>query len=267
MVPISAVICCANVADTLEAACRSVRWADELIVVDSGSRDGTCQIARRYADRYVLEPWRGHSGQKLFAAGLARNDWIFFLDGDEQCTVQLAEEMTRLTPRFMDQHDVLLVRRRNFVMGRYVRAWWPDELTRLFHRQRCTWNEHVLHDARAPSAPSRVARLRHPIEHKRHSQAGFADYFSGRRLDERLMAVAGQLYASGRRCHWWDLLIRPPFAFWKFYLLKRGFLDGTFGLLIAQKAAVSTQLKYAALWAVQNGGNHAGAATAPDQAD
>ncbi len=68
MVPISVVICCANAADTLAAACRSVRWADELIVVDSGSTDQTDRIARAFADHYVLEPWRGHTGQKRLAA-------------------------------------------------------------------------------------------------------------------------------------------------------------------------------------------------------
>ena len=250
MVRISVVICCANVADTLEAACQSATWADELIVVDSGSDDQTEQIARCFADRYVVEPWRGHSGQKQFAAGLARNDWIFFLDGDEQCSPQLIDELERLTPQQAERYDLLLVPRRNYVMRRLVRAWWPDRLTRIFHRQRCTWDGHVLHDTRSASHPSRQHNLSGPIEHKRHSRAGFKDYFSGRRMDERLLAVARQMHARGKRCHWWDLVFRPWFAFWKFYAIKRGFLDGTFGLLIAQKAAVSTQLKYAALWAV-----------------
>lgn len=251
MVPITVIICCANVADTLEAACRSADWSDELIVVDSGSQDTTAEIATQFAHRYVMEPWRGHSGQKQFAAELARHDWIFFLDGDEQCSPELARELSGLTPDQFDAYDLLLVPRRNYVMGRWVRAWWPDRLTRIFHRRRCSWDGHVLHDTRAPSHPSRTHKLRNPIEHKIHSKAGFHDYFSGKRMDERLVAVARQMHQEGKRCHWWDLVFRTWFAFWKFYLVKRGFLDGVFGLLIAQKAAVSTQLKYAALWAVQ----------------
>jgi len=97
----------------------------------------------------------------------------------------------------------------------------------------------------------RVKSLRGWLVHKRLSKAGFSDYFSGRRMDERLMMVAREMHARGKRCHWYDLTFRPRLAFLKFFILKRGFLDGTFGLLIAQKAAVSTQLKYAALWAVQ----------------
>jgi len=252
MAAISVVICCGNSADTLEAACRSAQWADELIVVDSGSTDATPEIGRRHAHRYLVEPWRGYAGQKLFAQELCRHDWVFFLDSDEECSPQLAAELQHLSPADLERYDLLLVPRRNFIMGRPVRAWWPDRLTRVYHRRRCTWDRQVLHDTRAASDPARVGKLRGWIEHKRTSAAGFADYFSGRRLDERLLLVARQMHARGRRCRWWDLLLRPWGDFWKFYLLKRGFLDGTFGLLIAQKAAVSTQLKYAALWAVQN---------------
>jgi len=253
MPAISVVICCANCADTIVPACESVVWADELIVVDSGSDDRTAELAREHAHRYVLEPWRGYGGQKKFATDLCRNDWIFFLDGDEECSPELAAELQNMSDADMEAVDLLLVPRRNWIMGRPVRAWWPDRLTRIFHRQRCQWDEHVLHDTRRASDPSRVRLLHGWIEHKRHSRAGFADYFSGRRMDERLLMVARQMHASGRRCNWVDLLLRPHLAFLKFYFLKLGFLEGTFGLLIAQKAASSTQLKYAALWAVQKG--------------
>jgi len=253
MACLSVVICCANAADTLEHACRSVTWADELIVVDSGSTDDTPQIAKQFADRYLLEPWRGYAGQKIFATTLCRNDWVFFLDGDETCSPQLATELQNISQPQIDRYDLLLVPRRNYVMGQPVRAWWPDRLTRIFHRQRCHWDDQVLHDTRSPSDPSRVHVLNNPIIHKRHSAAGFADYFSGKRMDERLLMVARQMHNKGKRCHTWDLIFRPWVAFCKSYLIKRGFLDGTFGLLIAQKASVSTQLKYAALWAVQTG--------------
>lgn len=260
MPAITVIICCANVADSIRQACESVAWADELIVVDSGSTDATGDIAKSLAHRYVVEPWRGHSGQKQFAADLATHDWIFFLDGDEECSPELARQWRALTDAQAERYDLLLVPRKNYVMGRYVRAWWPDRLTRIFHRKRCEWSGEVLHDTRKASDPSRVRNVSGWIEHKRHSNAGFSDYFSGSRLDARLVAVAQEMYDKGKRCHWYDLL-RPPVAFLKFFVVKRGFLDGTFGLLIAQKAAVSVQLKYAALWAVQNGQAKAGNAS------
>jgi len=245
------IICCANSEATLAAACETSRWADELIVVDSGSEDATEQIARQYADKYVVEPWRGYGPQKHFAAELARNDWIFFVDGDEECSPQLALELQAMSAEQLERYDLLLVPRKNYVLGRYVRAWWPDRLTRVFHRRRVTWDDEVLHDTRAPSDPARVANLRGWLEHKRVGEPRWSDYFSGRRMDERLEMVAQQMYDRGKRARWYDLLLRPPLAFFKFYILKRGFLDGTFGLLIAQKAWVSAQLKYAALWAIQ----------------
>lgn len=251
MPSLSVVICCANSADTLPAACESVVWADELIIVDSGSDDDTANVAKKYATRYVHEPWRGHTGQKKFASQLTTHDWIFFLDGDEECSPQLAKEWQAFSDEEAQKYDLLLVPRQNYVMGRLVRAWWPDRLTRIFHRDRCSWDGHVLHDTRQASDPSREKKLAGWLVHKRLSKAAFSDYFSGSRLDERLMPVAQQMYERGKRCSWCDLLLRPWAAFIKFYFIKRGFLDGTFGLLIAQKAAVSAQLKYAALWAVQ----------------
>ena len=253
MTEISIVICCVNCQGTIEQACRSAQWADELIVIDSGSDDGTAQIAQKYADRFMVEPWRGHTGQKRFAADICSHDWVFFLDGDEECSAQLASELASMSDEQIADCDLLLVPRRNYVMGRYVRSWWPDYLTRIFHRRRCTWTDQVLHDTRTASHPSRVRKLRGWLIHKKHSEAGFADYFSGSRLDERLLDVARQMHRQGRRCSMLDLILRPMFAFIKFFVLKRGLFDGSFGLLIAQKAAVSTQLKYAALWAVQHG--------------
>jgi len=253
MPPISMVICCANVEHTLTAACESSAWADELVVVDSGSTDATERIARRYADRYVQEPWRGYTKQKQFGASLASHEWVFVLDGDETCTPELAREIRALQDRTFERCDVMWMRRRNYVMGRYVRAWDPDWQSRLIHRGRCRWADEVLHDARLPSDPSRQHELRGRIEHNRHSRAGFKDDFHGAEADRRLLPVARQMYARGRRCRWWDLAFRPTLAFVKFYFTKRACLDGTFGLLIAQKAARGTQLKYAALWAVQQG--------------
>lgn len=252
MPKLTIIICCANAEATLGPACNTARWADELIVVDSGSTDRTPEIAKEHADRYVVEPWRGYGGQKKFAAELASNDWVFFLDGDEECSPELAAEWQRYTQAELDRLDLLLVPRKNYLLGRYVRGWWPDRLTRIFHRRRVTWDDEVLHDTRKPSDPSRVRNMSGWIEHKRHSDAGFSDYFSGKRMDERLLMVAQQMYDRGKRASALDLLFRPWLAFIKFYFLKRGFMDGTFGLLIAQKAAVSTQLKYAALWSIQN---------------
>ncbi len=251
MAKISVVICCANSQDTLAPACQSVQWADEILVIDSGSADETPTIAQKYAHRYLVEPWRGYSGQKAFGAEQAKNDWVFVLDGDEECSDQLRDEILALTDQDFQSYDLFMLRRKNFVLNKPVRAWWPDWQSRLIQRKKITWSDDVLHENRQASDPKRVRHFKGWIDHKRTSQAGFSDYFSGARMDERLIPVAQQLYERGKRCGFLSLVFRPIAAFFKFYVLKKGFLDGAFGLLIAQKASVSTQLKYAALYQVQ----------------
>ena len=253
MPKVSVIICCANAEATLPAAVASAAWADELVIVDSGSTDRTAEIAREAADLYVVEPWRGYTGQKQYGAGLASNDWVFILDGDEEISPELANEIQALNDTELDGLDVIYMPRQNWVLGRPVRAWFPDRQSRLIHRQRVTWPEEALHEDRRPSDPSRTRQLSGHLEHKRAGSATWDDYFSGRRMDERLMLVAQQMHDRGKRVGFVGLWLRPKLAFFKFFVLKRGFLDGTFGLMIAQKAAVSTQLKYAALWAIQQG--------------
>ena len=248
---VSVVICCANAADTLPAACASAAWADELLIVDSGSTDATAQIAQAHADRYLVEPWRGYSAQKKFAAEQAAHDWVLVLDADEEISADLAAAIRALDDAALEKIDVGYMRRKHYLMGRYVRAWSPDWQSRFIHRGRVKWSDDALHENRLPSDKSRTLRLPGHLEHKRTSAAGFGDYFSGRRMDERLIMVAEQMHQRGKRATWIDFAFRPAAAFLKSYVFKFGLLDGAFGLMVAQKAAASTQLKYAALWAVQ----------------
>ncbi|QQE11387.1 glycosyltransferase family 2 protein [Planctomycetota bacterium] len=247
----SVAICCMNAADTIQQACESASWADELIIVDSGSTDGTQDIARKYADKFVEQKWLGFTKQKKLSAELCSNDWVFILDSDEELSPKLIQQIQQLTDDQLDNLDVIYMPRRNYVMGKYIRAWSPDWQSRLIHRNRVTWPEEALHDARVPSDPSRVLKLSAPLEHKKAAPVDFSDYFSGSRMDARLIQVAQQMYDKGKRASILDLAFRPYFAFFKFYFLKLGFLDGSFGFLIAQKASVSVQLKYAALWTIQ----------------
>jgi len=248
----SAVICCRDAIDTLPIACDSVAWCDELVVVDSGSTDGTAEFARERADVYRHETWRGYDKQKAFANTLASHAWVLMLDADEACTAELAGELRGLGDTELDRLDVLHVRRRNYLLGRPVRCWDPDWQSRVVHRRRVRHAEEALHDARMPSSPERQRKLKGRILHKHASAAGFADYFGGRRLDARLPIVALQMYERGRRARWSDFALRPALTVCKLLLLKGGWRQGAFGLMVAQKTAVTTQLKYAALWAIEH---------------
>ncbi len=249
---LSVLICCADAADTLPAALASVTpWADEVLVVDSGSSDATPQLAADAGARVVEEPWRGYSEQKEYGITLTRNPWTFVLDGDEEADSVLQRELCSLDEGFDRSVDLGWMRRKNYVFGRWVRAWSPDWQSRLFHRDRVSWTGHVLHDQREASRPGAVRRLKGHLLHKRTSSAGFKDYFSGARLDARLMMQARQMHAAGKRASFFDLAVRPPATVFKQLVIKRGLLDGSFGWMMAQKTAATTQLKYAALKAVE----------------
>ena len=253
MPQISVVIICANAAGTLEAACRSVAWADELVIVHSGSTDGTESIARRFADRYVEQPWLGFGPQRRAGVEVASHQWILLLDADEECSPELAAELRGFSDAECSEVDVWRVPRRHFLWGRRVRSWEPDAPVRFVHRDRVRWIDRAIHDTRAPQRPGAESTLRGRILHRRASTAGFTEFFDGRQTDARLADTVRELRADGRRCRWYDLVLRPPATFVKFYVLRFGFLDGMFGFLVAVKAATAVHLKYSALWAAERG--------------
>jgi (heptosyl)LPS beta-1,4-glucosyltransferase len=250
---ISVVICCVNAEDTLDAACRSVSFADEIVVVDSGSTDGTEAVARRFAHVFHQEPWRGYTEQKKFATALAKHDWVFVLDADEECSPELAEEIAALSPADAEMVDVFEMRRLHYLMGRRVRAWSPDWQRRLVHRHRCRWTDAVLHDDRRPGSPGRLRRLQGRMFHKRASTMGFRDWFNGSLEEQRLILVALDRQQRGRRFRVLPMVLEPWAVFIKSYLLHLGFLDGTFGFLVARQSAAMVHLQHAALWAAEQG--------------
>jgi hypothetical protein len=142
-----------------------------------------------------------------------------------------------------------------------VRAYDPDRVDRLFDRRRVGWPQKSVHDRRIPTG-RRAGALKSTLLHNRHSN-DFKDFFDGPRYAARTEALARELYESGRRVGWLGLWLRPAMAWCKYYLLKAGFTQGAFGLIIAQKAWVSTHLKYARLWHLQRQAGRAAAPTRP----
>lgn len=249
---ISVCILAVNEADKIATAIESANaapWCDEVVVFDSGSTDETVSIAKNLGATVRSEPWVSFSEnrQKIIAA--ARNDWVFILDADEQISPQLAQEIGGLGDDAMATHAIFEMPRRNFLMGRHVKAWDPDRVARLVDRRRLRWPERAIHDRPEPTSGT-VGQLASPLLHNQHS-SDWGDYFDGERYEKRSDALAREMYDRGKRIGFFGLWLRPYAAFVKFYLFKGGFMQGAFGLLIAQKAAVSVQLKYAKLWHLQ----------------
>lgn len=239
---LSVVIISKNEADRISACLNSVAWADEIVVVDSGSIDNTCEIARRFTDKVYDIPWRGFGPQKQAAVELAAHDWILSIDCDELVTPELAEEIRGILSS--DSMGIAYsVPRRTFLGQKEIRycGWYPDRTIRLFDRRKAHFSDSLVHE--------RVVTDGQPADCKNHLL-----HFSFSGLGQLLLKLnhysdlsARQMYEQGRKCSVFDLTVRPLFAFFKTYLLRLGFLNGFEGLEISVTTALLTFSKYTKL--------------------
>ena len=232
-----------NEAEHIGAAIDSVAWADEIVVVDCGSADATIEIARAKGATVVHRDWSGWIDQKNFAAERAANDWIFSLDADERVPPPLAGEIRELLSGEPPMRGYR-VPRVTFHLGRWIRTtdFYPDYQTRLYDRRAARWRGKYVHESVAVDGP--VGRFRHDLEH--YSFRDLRDHLD--RVNRYTTLAARQMHESGRRAGIFDLVIHPPAAFLRNYLLRLGILDGTPGLIISVINSYSVFLKFAKLW-------------------
>jgi glycosyltransferase involved in cell wall biosynthesis len=232
-----------NEAANIAAALESVRWADEVVVVDSQSTDGTVDIARQYTDKVIVRPWPGYVAQKNFAADQASHDWIFSLDADERVTPELADEVGAL----LNQEPPAVgyrIPRATFHCGRWIRStdWYPDYQLRLYDRRRARWTGAYVHES--VHAQGAVARLRGEIQH--YAYRDIAHHV--RTMDRYTSLAALQMFEAGRRAGWIDILVTPRLTFFRNYILRGGFRDGMAGLIVSAMNGYYVGLKFAKLW-------------------
>jgi glycosyltransferase involved in cell wall biosynthesis len=232
----------AHIADAIESA----RWADEIVVVDAGSNDDTLAVARARGARVFSREWTGYIDQKNHAASLAAHDWIFSLDADERITPPLAAEIRRRLEQEPPLHGYR-VPRVTFHLGRWIRTtdFYPDYQTRLYDRRFARWHGRYVHES--VQVDGEVGQLTGELQH--YSYRDLRDHLE--RINRYTTLAACQMHERGQRAGIADLLVHPPAAFLRNYLLRRGFADGTAGLLISMVNAYSVLLKYAKLWELQ----------------
>jgi glycosyltransferase involved in cell wall biosynthesis len=233
-------------AEHIAAAIDSAAWADEIVVVDAGSADDTIAIARQKGVRVDTRPWTGYVDQKNYAAELASHDWIVSLDADERITPGLAQEIRDLLSRG-PAHGAYRIPRVTFHLGRWVRTtdFYPDFQVRLYDRRRARWRGRLVHES--VKADGRPGQLTHEIEH--YSYRNLSEHVD--RLNHYTSLAARELFESGRRAGVVDLVLHPPAAFLRNYVLRRGLLDGTAGLTLSAINAWSVFLKFAKLWELE----------------
>ena len=240
---LSVTIITLNEAAHIAAAIDSVSWADDVVVVDSGSTDGTADIARSRHARVIVRDWPGYVEQKNYAASVAAHDWILSLDADERVPAALAAEIARVLAADPSER-AFRIPRVTFHLGRWIRTtdFYPDYQTRLYDRRVSRWRGRYVHESVATDG--RLGQLRSEIEH--YSFADLADHVD--RINHYTTLAARQMHESGRRSGFLRLLVHPPAAFLRNYILRRGFMDGTAGLLISIANSYSVFLKFAKLW-------------------
>ncbi len=242
---LSVAIITRNAADQLAACLESVRFAADIVVVDSGSSDATVGIAERYGARVVHQKWLGYGKQKQLAIVQTRHRWVLCVDADERVSDELRVSIqTELAaPRF----QAYRMARCNRFMGLWLRhgEGYPDWSLRLFNREHANWSDDAIHEKVVTQTA--IGTLRGDLLHE--SETGIADYLGKQNRYTTLQAQA--LHARGKRAGMAKMLLGPVFRFVKFYFLRLGFLDGIPGLVHISIGCCNTFTKYAKLMELQ----------------
>lgn len=250
---ITACITAGNEEDNIRRCLESVKWADEIVVVDSFSKDRTPEICREYTSRVFKHRWLGYIGQKNLAKDLASFEWVIFIDADEEISSELRDEiLAELDSAGSSRYNGFEFPRMVRIYDHWIRHgdWYPDVKLRLYRRSKGECGGREPHDRMV--VEGRIKRLKNPLYH--HTYTGFADQLST--LNRFSTITAEMQHAEGRRFHAGLLLVRPVLRFLRGYVLKRGFMDGMPGLIIAFTASFGVFVKYCKLWELQRGRKH-----------
>jgi glycosyltransferase involved in cell wall biosynthesis len=248
---LSVIIITKNEAGNIQACLDSVKFADQWIIVDSGSTDGTTDIARAFGATVIQTPdWPGFGPQKNRALDAAQGDWVLSLDADERISPALADEI--LAAIETGAESAYALPRLSSYCGYFIRhsGWYPDHIVRLFRRGAARFSDDLVHE-RLVTRDNRHGILRTPIIHY--------SYRSGeaclRKMDQYSTLGAKQAFAAGKRSSLSKAILHGMTAFLRSYVFKRGFLDGRAGIMVAISTAESTYHKYFKLMLLGEAGN------------
>jgi len=244
--PLSLVVIVRDAADAIAACLASASFAAETVVVDSGSRDDTVEVARSRGARVLHHEWQGFGPQKRYAVAQAQNDWVLCLDADERVSPELATSIVALFGNGMPPAGAYALARRNRFLGRWLAhgEGYPDWNVRLFDRRHAHWTEDAVHEHVVTDAS--VVRLDGDLLHA--SAESIEDYIARQNTYTTLQARA--MHARGERAGAARIALSPLVRFMRFYVLKRGFLDGTPGFAHIAIGAFASFLKYVKLRAL-----------------
>jgi glycosyltransferase involved in cell wall biosynthesis len=243
---LSVIIVTKNEAHNIVACLKSAAWAEEVIVLDSGSSDDTVKLATAAGARVIETDWPGYGPQQNRGIDAATYDWIYSLDADERITPALAIEIRDAIRE--NEFNVFDVPRRSLFVTRFMQhsGWWPDRTRRLFRKERARFTDHKIHANLATQDP--VGHLKEPMIHY-----SFFNYHAVvEKMNRYSSGSAHDLNAMGKRGSLTAAIFHGLWTFIRTYFIKAGFLDGRLGLILAIANAEGTYYKYLKLWELQN---------------
>jgi glycosyltransferase involved in cell wall biosynthesis len=245
---ISVTVITLNEEENIRDCLTSVKWADEIIVSDSGSEDRTREICSGLGAKVFTDEWHGFGKQKNLCEDRAAGRWVLNIDADERVGSGLASEIR--TAVESDEYDGYYIARKNYFGSRWIRrcGWYPDYKLRLYRKGQGRFSEKKVHEA--VILKGNKGYLKKPMEH--YTYRGISDYL--KRMDTYSTLAAEQMSSEGKKAGAFDIFLRPQFTFFKMYVLRLGFLEGIDGLVLSCLYSFYTMAKYAKLREI----NHAG---------
>lgn len=232
-----------NITECLE----SVKWADEIVVVDSGSTDKTVELAKRFTSRVLTVEWKGYGATKNYALQQTAGDWILWLDADERVPPELAAEIQTVIREDNAMYAGYDVARRAYFLGKWIRhcGWYPGRVTRIFRKSKSRFTESNVHEQIV--VDGKTGNLRNDLLH--FTDPNLHHYFQ--KFNRYTSLAAQDLRKAGKTFSLYDILVRPSFLFFKMYVLRKGFLDGIQGFVLCIVSSAYVFTKYAKLWELE----------------
>jgi (heptosyl)LPS beta-1,4-glucosyltransferase len=242
---ISAIVITKNEENNISDCLKSIEWADELIVVDSESTDRTVEIAKQFTDKVFIRKWEGYVPQKKYALSLAINEWVLSLDADERITPELKEEILKLSS---GNFSGFKIKRKNFLIKKEITScgWEKDYQLRLLKKDKTSFSDRLVHEKFIVEGD--VSTLKNPMLH--YTFSSFSDYLN--KINNYTSLKAQELFKKKKRIGGWTIFSHTISAFFSFFIFRKGFKDGVYGLIISLLHLVSTMMNYIKLWEFQN---------------
>jgi glycosyltransferase involved in cell wall biosynthesis len=243
---LSVTIICKNEEENIRNCLESVRWTDEIILVDSFSTDKTIEIAKEYTDRIFLQEWLGFAKQREFALSKVSNEWVFPLDADERCSPELKDEILSII-KSENSFSGYRIPRKSFFLNKWIKygGWYPGYQTRLFLKEKTVVADRLVHEGY--EVKGNLGFLKNNILH--YTVTSISNYMNRINTYSSLQAIEK---SNKKKIKLSDILLRPIASYIQQFIIKRGFLDGIHGLMVTNFDVITNMLTYMKAWELQH---------------